>query len=428
MNAKQSKVSDVVTKLTVSLDEKDLADIKKAVFNKLRPEVKADGFRPGKAPDNIVEKKLGSDLVQGEVLEAAVNRFYVMAASQEELKPLDSPNIKVLKFVPYTELEFEAEVEVAPKIKLPDYKKIKKSPKKVTVTEKDIDEVLDRLRLQTAEKKSVDRAAKDKDEVWIDFEGKDSKGEPVKGTDGKNYPLSLGSNTFIPGFEPELIGLKKGDEKTFEVKFPNDYHAKTLANQKVTFSVKVNDVKEVVLPEINDEFAQKVSPLKTVKELRADVKKQLEAEKEGEANSELRKEVLQAVVDKCKFTTPPKLLERVTEQMRNDFEQNLVYRGMTLDQYLDQSGQTKEEFEKTELLENAERRARTSLVLTEIAEAEKLQVSREELDMRLQMLKGQYQQDEKMQEELEKPESRRDIASQLLTEKTIEKLVQYATN
>ena len=322
----------------------------------------------------------------------------------------------------------EAEVEVAPKIKLPDYKKIKKSPKKVTVTEKDIDEVLDRLRLQTAEKKSVDRAAKDKDEVWIDFEGKDSKGEPVKGTDGKNYPLSLGSNTFIPGFEPELIGLKKGDEKTFEVKFPNDYHAKTLANQKVTFSVKVNDVKEVVLPEINDEFAQKVSPLKTVKELRADVKKQLEAEKEGEANSELRKEVLQAVVDKCKFTTPPKLLERVTEQMRNDFEQNLVYRGMTLDQYLDQSGQTKEEFEKTELLENAERRARTSLVLTEIAEAEKLQVSREELDMRLQMLKGQYQQDEKMQEELEKPESRRDIASQLLTEKTIEKLVQYATN
>ena len=422
-----SNTSKSVATLTVTIDESELSDIKRSALNTLRPKVKADGFRPGKAPDNVVIKQLGDAQVQQEVIESAINRFYPMAATKENIQPLMQPDIQIKTFVPYTELVFTAEVSIVPSVTLPDLNKISVKRTAVTVSEKDIDEVVERLRLQSAEKKDVTRAAKDTDQVWIDFEGKDADGKPVEGASGKDYPLAIGSNTFIPGFEEEVIGLKAGDDKTFDITFPKDYHAASLAGAKVTFAIKVNKVQEVVLPELNEEFIKSLAPMATEAELRADIKKQLEQEKTEQAERDHREKVIDAIVSKTKVEVPQKLVESVMHDMRHDFEQNLSYRGLTVEQYVTQQGFANEqEFEEKELVPSAQKRANSSLMLTEAAKALTVDVSREELDQQLESMKKQYT-DEQMQKELDSPQARQDIASRLLTQKTIDELVKTVT-
>lgn len=411
------------TKLTVAVPEDVLADVKRAVMNQLRPRVKAAGFRAGHAPDKVVEKELGEQAVQNEVLEAAINRAYGMAVAKENVKILGQPQIEIKKFVPYSELEFTAVVEVVPEFKMPDYKKLKASKQAPNVEAKDVDEVIGNLQTRLSESKEVDRAAKDGDKVWIDFDGKTTAGKPVEGASGKEYPLVLGSNTFIKGFEPELVGKKKGDKTEFTVKFPKDYHAKGLQGKPVTFSVTVNKVEEVVKPKADDKFAAKVGPFKDLKELKDDIKKQLSAEKQEQVDRQYREDLVGEMVEKSKFDVPEEMLERVKVELRQELLQNLQYRGLTFEQYLQSEGLSEAEFEKTHLVDRAVRRAKASIILTELAEAENVKIPREELDARLEMLKERYS-DDKMQSELDKPEARRELAAQMLTEKTIDTLVE----
>jgi trigger factor len=410
---------DTKATLTIKADEKDLADIKRVVLNNLRPKIKSDGFRPGKAPDSIVEKQIGANQVQQEVMEAAINRFYGMAGNSEKLKPLSRPTIDLVKFVAYTELEFTAEVELLPPIKLGDYKKKPAAPKPAKVTKKEVDEALERLAMQMAEKKEVKRAAKNGDEVIIDFKGTDAKGELVKGAESKEYPLTLGSDSFIPGFEPELIGLKAGEEKTFTITFPKEYHSKILAGTKVTFEIKVHKVNELVAPKFDDEFAAANSPFKTMEELRADAERQLEDEKQQQIDKDYRQKVVSKVVDESKLELPEGLVDRVEQDMKAEFERELAQRNSTTKEYMQQQDLTQKQLDK-ETRENAEKRAKTSLVLTEIAEAEGLKVSVEELEKIIADYKQMYGSDEKIAAELDKPEVRQDIAAQALTEKTVD--------
>ena len=414
--------------LKIVADEADLAPLRRQVLAEHRGKVKAQGFRPGKAPDEVVEKELGANHVQQDVLERAVNRFYGMAASNEKLKAFDNPEIKIESFVPYTELKFTAVVPVVPDFKLPDLSKIKVPLKVDEVTEKDIDEVLDRLATQLAEKKEVERAVKDTDEVIIDFKGTDTKGEEIKGASGDGYPIVIGSGTFIPGFEEKLIGVKPGEQTEFTLTFPKDYHAKAMANAKVTFAVTVKTINEVVMAKIDEEFAKKLGPFDSLEAVRADIRKQLEEEKIQLASKAHREEVINHIVEKTKFTPPAKLVEQVAQSMRGEFQQNLTQRGMTEDQYYEQQGQTKEEFEKDEIQPNAHKRAKTSLVLTELAEAEGIQVGKEELEKTHEGMKERYKSNPDMLKALDAPEARRDIANQLLTEKTIDHVAEKAKN
>lgn len=407
--------------ITVGVPEDVISDVKRSVMNQLRPRVKASGFRAGHAPDKVVEKELGPQAVQAEVLEAAVNRAYGMAVSKEDIKIVGQPQIEVKKFVPYTDLEFTATVEVVPEFKLPDYKKLKATKQEPKVEAADVNEVIGNLQTRLAESKEVTRAAKDGDKVWIDFEGKTTAGKPVEGAKGEDYPLVIGSNTFIKGFEPEMLGKKAGDEHEFTVKFPDDYHAKNLQGKPVTFAVKVKKVEEVVKPKADDEFAAKVGPFKSLKELKDDIKKQLAAEKQEQVDRQFREDLVGELVDKSKFDVPEEMLERVKTELRQELLQNLQYRGLTFEQYLQSEGISEADFEKTHLVERATRRSKASIILTELAEAEKVKIPREELDARLDMLKKQYT-DPKMQEELDKPEARRELAAQMLTEKTIDML------
>lgn len=427
MQVNRKNISETVIHLDIVAEPAELAKYKTHILEKLAPEVKIQGFREGKAPLNVIEKNLDPQKLQAEFVEDVINHLYGDAIRKENLRPVDNPKITMKKFVPFTTLEFEAEVSVLGKVKLADYKKIKKTAKKVEVNAKDIDGVIESLRQRMATTKEVDRVAKNGDKVSIDFKGSDSKKKPISGADGKDYPLVLGSDTFIPGFEKNLLGMKAGQDKTFDLTFPKDYGVKALAGSKVTFAVTLKKVEEQSLPEVDDKFASTAGPFKTVKELRESIKQELTRERQTQADQDLEGEIVKEVSDKSTLSVPEVFINDQIERLMAELRQNLTYRGLTFQEFLEREGKTEEQYRKQVAYPEAEQRVRAGLVLAEISEKEQIEVTPDELEARMQALKAQYQ-DAAMQEELDKPESRQNIASRLLTEKTIKKLVEYATN
>ena len=426
MQVTKKNISETKIQLTLVADPEQLQAVKKVALEHVAKDMKLPGFRQGKIPAAIVEKNANPATLQTEFLDHIMNDMYVKALQDENLRPVAQPEVKVLKFVPFEAVEIEATVEVVGEIKLADYKKIKLAKPAVKVTAKDVDEVIGQLKQREAEKKDVDRAAKDGDQTFIDFDGVDAKTkEAIPGASGKDYPLTLGSKTFIPGFEEEVVGVQPGESKTFVITFPKDYGAAELQSKKVEFTIKVNKVQEVVEPKLDDALAAKVGPFKNVDELKADIKKQLETEKSYQNDREYTDELLLKITKESTVTIPDALIAEQTDRLVEDQKQNLMYRGQTWAEFLEAQGQTEEQYRES-LKEDAELRVKAGLVLGEIAEAEKVTVTADELDIRLQLLKGQYP-DEKMQSELDKAESRRDIASRLVSEKTIDKIVGYAT-
>ncbi len=427
MQVKRTNKSDTKISLSISASQAYLADIKQKTLERLTDKANVPGFRDGKAPLHLVEKHLNPELLQSEFMEDALSHLYSQAVLSEKLRPIDRPQVTLKKFVPYTDIEFEAEVEILGEVKLPDYKKIKKSMPKVTVSDKDISDVIDSLKSRMGERKEVKRAAKSGDEAVIDFKGVDAKKEPIKGADGKEYPLVLGSDSFIPGFEDNVVGMKPGEEKDFTITFPKDYGVKSLANKKVTFSVTLQKLNEITEPKIDNAFAAKAGPFKTVKELKDSIKQELTIERTKQATQELEGEIIKEIAAKAKLNVPETLIEDQIERLIQETKQNLAYRGMTYKEFLEQEGKTEEQIKTEVARPQAEERVRVGLVLAEIADQEGLQVSDEEVDAKIAELKSRYS-DPAMQAELDKPEARRDVGSQILTQKTIQKVVEYATS
>ena len=427
MQVSRKDVAKNKVELSITADEKELTEYKGHVLERLAKDVKVQGFREGKAPLNVVEKQVDQQRLQAEVVDDALNHLYGDAIAQEKLRPVDNPQVNLKKFVPFTSLEFTAVVEVLGPVKLADYKKIKKTVPKVEVTDKDIDAVVKSIQERTASGKEVKRAAVDGDKATIDFKGVDDKGQPINGAEGQDYPLLLGSDTFIPGFEKNLVDMKAGEEKTFSLNFPKDYGVKALAGAKVTFTVTVKKVEQQTVPELDDKFAAQAGPFKTVKELRDSIREELTREREMQAHQDLEAEIIKEVADKSTLTVPEVMINDQIERLLTELRQNLTYRGLTYQEFLQREGKSEEQYREEVLVPEATARVRAGLVLAEISEKEGLTVTPEELDIRMQVLKGQYQ-DAAMQAELDKPESRQNIASRLLTEKTIHKLVEYATS
>lgn len=426
MQIKNEQITPTKVKLTITSDQKAMDATKAKALDHLGQNVKVPGFRPGKAPANLIEKQLDPQAFQNEFLEHAINDLFVNAVESQKLRPVGQPNISVTKFVPFTALEFAAEVEVVGEVKLANYKTIKLAKTKPIVEAKDVNEVIENLRQRGAAKEKVERAAKSGDETLINFKGTDAKtGAKIDGADGNEYPLVLGSNSFIPGFEDELIGLKPGESKTFEITFPADYGAKTLQNKKVKFEVTVIHVKELKAAKLDDAFAASVGPFKTVAELKADIKKQLLAEREQEASRQYDNQLLEKIAEKSIVEIPEALIEEEINRMEEEEKRNILYRGQTWQEHLEEEGVSEEEHHERQR-EGATLRVKAGLVLGEISEKENITVTPEELEIRIMLLKNQYT-DPQTQEELEKPENRRDIMSRLLTEKTLDKLRTYAS-
>ncbi len=427
MKYTRKNTSNTQVAFTVTLDAADLAKIKKSTVARLSKKVKVAGFREGKVPANVAEKHLDQNALGMEIAEDAVNSFMIEILESENVQPLDHPKVDLTSYVPNESLEFKADVEMLPAITLGDYKGLKAKKDVAKVEEKDVDEVIERMLTGMAEKKETDDAARDGDEVVIDFVGTDKDGKEVAGASGKDYSLTLGSSSFIPGFEEGLVGKKVGDHVDLPLTFPKDYHHKPLAGALVNFAVDVKKVNQVVNPELNDEFAAKVGPFKTVDELKADVRRELTDQHEREALDKLRDQLVEQLVKGSDIPTPEVLISDQTASIERDFVQNLLYRGMTLQQYLEQQDITEDKWRETELREQAIRRVQVGLALAELSKIEKIDVSKDELNVRLSEMLQRYGNDKQIREQLDTPDARRDLANRLITEKTVDRLVELNT-
>ncbi|MFZ2126620.1 MAG: trigger factor [Candidatus Microsaccharimonas sp.] len=417
-------LSDTKVQLTISVGTKELADAEQVALVKLTKSVKVSGFRAGKVPASVAAKHVDPQALQEQTMDTALSRAVAEAFLKELLQPLDRPAVEVKKFVPSEILEFTAEVDIVPKITLGDYKKLTSRPEKATVTAKEVDEIIDRMRANFAEKTEVKRAAKDGDEVVIDFVGKKDDVAFDGGT-AKDYTLVLGSNQFIPGFEEGIVGHKVGETFDLDLSFPKDYHAKELAGTKVTFTVTLNKIQESKLPEVNDEFAAKVGPFTSVAEVKADIKKELLKQKENGIKEKYQDALITELIEKSKVPVPEILVEDQMKSIEQDFERNLLYQGLSLDSYLSTHDfKDADDWREKEVKPTAVRRVQAGLVLAEITDAEKISATDAEIDEHVEVHKQQYANNPEALKQFETPEVRRDIANHYVTEKTIERLLE----
>lgn len=427
MNTIVKNLSDTKVELTITLGKEELDAAEKVAISKLAKTVKVQGFRKGKVPPSVAAKNIDPEMLSQQTLEDALSKAVAQAYLDKGIQALDRPAVEIKKFVPGQELEFTAEAEILPTVMLGDYKKLKAAKAKIEVSEKEVEDIIERMRGGMSEKKVVDRAAKNGDEVKIDFIGK-KDGVAFDGGTGTDYDLTLGSNSFIPGFEEGIVGKKPGETFDLNLKFPDTYHVADLKSADVVFTTTLKEVKEIALPELTDEFAAQVGPFKTVDDLKTDIKRELTAQKEREASEKLKDSLVKQLVEVSKVPVPEILLNDQKESIERDMTQNLMYQGLTLDQYLENKGfESKDKWLQTEVYDAAEKRVQAGLALAELSKAEKIEATSKELEEHVAMYKSQYANNPQMVAQFDQPEARRDIANRLLTEKTVERLVELNT-
>ena len=424
MKTKLKNISDVKVELTISLGAEELKAAEQVALTKLAKEVKIEGFRKGKAPLEMVAAQVDPILLNQETLENALSKSVAEAFLKEKVQAINRPEVDVKKFIPGTELEFTATTEIMPKVELGDYKKLGVKKEAAKVSKKEVKETIDRILKNFAEKKKVEREAKNGDEVIIDFLGK-KDGVAFDGGKAEKFPLELGSKSFIPGFEEGLIGKKAGDELSLDLEFPKDYHAKDLAGAKVVFEVKIHEVRENVEPEINKEFLSKLGDFKTKEEFEKQIEEDLKTQKQAEADEKFKDELVKKLSEVSKVPVPEILLEDQKRSIEMDMQQNLMYSGLSLEDYLDRMGKTREEWLEKDVKEAAEMRVKSGLALAELSKVEKVKSDTRELDNRIAQLKEQYGNSKEVQKQLSSDDVRRNLANQILTEKTIDLLVKF---
>lgn len=424
MKSSVKYISDTKVELTVTVDAEGLANAEQVAMTKLARDVKVPGFRKGKTPLSVAAKNIDLSLLQENTINNAISKAVAEAFLETKLQVLDRPSVEVKKFVPGEMLEFTAEAEIIPKIKLGNYKKLKAKTEKIVVDKSEIDEIVERMRTGFAEKKIVKRAAKDGDETVIDFIGK-KDGVAFDGGTGSDYSLALGSNQFVPGFESGVVGHKTGETFDIELTFPADYGSADLKGASVTFTVTLKSVKEVVLPKITDAFAKKAGPFKTAADLLADIKRELTTQKEREAGEKLKDALVTQLVEASNVPVPEILIADQAKSIEQDFTSNLMQKGLTIEQYLENKGfESKEKWLDTEVKEVAIKRVKAGLVLAELSKIEKIEATNVELEASVEKFRQQYAKNPETLKQFEQPEVRRDIANRLITDKTVDRLVE----
>ena len=421
MKTKVKKLSDSRVEITVTLDSKDLKPAREKALEKLAKEVKVEGFRKGKVPKEVAAKFIPENDLNAETIDLAVRTTVIEAFKKESKSPLVLPNVNVTKYVPGESAEYTATADIVPEIKLGNYKKLGVKKPEVKITAKEVNEVLDNLAGSFAEKKVVRRAAKEGDEVVIDFVGK-KDGEAFKGGSAKDYKLVLGSKTFIPGFEDGVVGHEVGNKFDLKLTFPKDYGVKDLAGAKTVFEVLLKQVNEITKAKIDDEMAKKCGPFETLDELKADIKKNLQAQNEHRANEQFKDELVQTLVKKSEVPAPEILIDDQVRVIRDDITRNAAAQGMEFEEFLKANGETTESWEK-EARKVAKTRVKGSLALQTLAVEQKITVSDEDVAAKIAELKDVYKKSPEAMKSLKNPNVKMDIKNRLIIEKTLDFLV-----
>ena len=379
MSVQVEKLEKNMAKLTVEVSAEDFKAAIKKAFNKNKNRFSIPGFRKGKAPQAMIEKMYGEGVFYEDAADEAINASYAEAMKESGLEIVSRPEVTIEKIGKDEPFVYSALVAVKPEVTLGQYKGVEVEKADASVSAEDVEAELKKVQEQNARLLTVeDRGVEDGDQTVIDFEGfVDGKG--FEGGKAEDYPLTIGSHSFIDTFEEQLIGKKIGEECEVNVTFPTEYHAADLAGKPATFKVTVKEIKVKELPELNDEFASEVSEFDTLDEYKKDVEKKLAEKKEIEANSKNEDAVVAKVVENASMEIPDKMIDAQAENMVQDMARRMQSQGLSLDMYLKYTGMTVEQM-KEQARPDAEKRIRTRLVLEAVAKAENIQISDEKVD------------------------------------------------
>ena len=423
MKATWEKIEKNVGVLEVEVNAERVTEALDQAFKKVQKRANVPGFRKGKVPRQIFEAKYGVESLYQDAIDILLPEVYTQAVKDANIQPVDQPEVDVEQFGKGQTFKFKAKVTVKPEAKLGEYKGLNIEKASVEVTEEDLNAELERIQQRQAELVIVDEdTAKNGDTVVIDFEGF-VDGEAFEGGKGERYNLELGSNSFIPGFEDQLVGLGTGDFKDVEVTFPEHYHAENLAGKPATFKVKVHEIKRKQLPVLDDEFAKDVSEFDTLEEYKADLTKQIQARKEREAEQAREAAVVEQVSANAEVEIPRSMIESEIQHMVKDLDNRLRMQGMDIDMFLTLSGQTIADL-REQMQKEADQRVKNNIVLEQVAKEEALTVSDDELNEELEKMAAAYQRSaEDIRTILEKNGNMENLREEALIRKTIKFLV-----
>ncbi len=387
MNVKSKKKGEHSTvELVIEVDAKSFDEAVNRVYLKQRKRISIPGFRKGKAPRNMLEAMYGANLFYEDAIKDIYPAAYEEAIAQEKLKPAAYPQIEIVE-VGKEGFTFKAIVTLKPDVKLGEYKGLTAPKEKVSVTDADIDADMAPYIQRATRLTAVKRKAKKGDTAVIDFEGFDN-GVPFEGGKGEGYSLELGSGTFIPGFEDGVVGMKAGEEKELDITFPEDY-SPDLAGKPVVFKVKVQEVKEPVKPELDDEFAKDVSEFETLADFRADLKKKITERREKQVDTEYERAITDQLIDNLEVDLPQAIVDQQTDRMMDDYRMRVESQGIPFDQYMSMMGMNPQML-RQEAAVGARRRVLNELALEAVAKAEKLKISAAEKKAEYERLAKEY--------------------------------------
>jgi len=392
---------------------------------KISESIKIEGFRPGKAPYEMIKQKIGEMTILEEAANLAINGtlHQVMVENLGEQAPVGQPMVDITKLAPGNALEYKATVAVMPTVTLADYKDAKVKEEPSAVDEDEIEKVISRLRESRVKEVLVDRPAEDTDKVLVDVEMFMAK-VPVEGGQSQGVSVIIGKDYFVPGFDKKIIGMKKGETREFGLPYPKDFYQANLAGKLVDFKVKLNEIYARELPELNDQFAESFGAKKIV-DLRAEIKKEVEHEKKHQVEQKAETEMLDKILEKTKFGDIPEVLvQSESDLMLNELEKTVTSQGGKFEDYLSHLKKTRDQL-TLEILPEAVKRVKSTLMVREIALQEKIEVSDEEIDKKIEELLEQYKGYEKVTGRLKEPSYRSYLRYVMINRKVIEKLREW---
>lgn len=427
MSLQVEKLEHNMAKLTIEVAAEEVEKALQAAYLKQRGKINIPGFRKGKVPRQMIEKMYGAEIFYDEAANKMISEAYGKAYDECELDIVSQPSIDIVQLEKGKDFIFTAEVATKPEVKLGEYKGLKVDKYSTRVTQKEVDEEIEKERERNARTVEVtDRAVEDKDIVTLDFEGF-VDGVAFEGGKGTDYPLTIGSGSFIPGFEEQLIGAEIDKEVEVKVTFPEEYQAAELAGKDAVFKCTVHAIKAKELPEADDEFASEVSECETMEAYRAEVKQKIKDRKESEGKSKKEDQAVEQAIENAEMDIPQPMIDLQVRQMADDFARRIQQQGLTVEQYFQFTGLTQEKMME-EFEPQAVKRIKTRLVLEAIVKAENIEVSDERLDEEIQKIADAYQMEfDKLKEymgEAEAAQMKEDIAVQeavtLITDASVE--------
>ena len=425
MSLQVEKLEKNMAKVTIEVSAEALEKAIQGAYNKNKGKISIPGFRKGKAPRAMIEKRYGKEIFYEDAANALIPDAYADEMENCELDIVSQPKIDVIQLESGKPFIFTAEVATKPEVSLGKYKGVKVDKIEVSVTDEEINAALDKERENNARIVSVeDRAVNDGDQTVIDFEGF-VDGVAFDGGKGEDYPLTIGSGSFIPGFEEQLVGAEIGKETEVNVTFPEDYQAEELKGKAAVFKCTVKEIKQKELPELNDEFAGEVSEFDTLEEYKADIKKKLEDKKAADAKAAKEDAVIDAIIEDAAMDIPEAMLATQQRQMVEDFAQRIQQQGLSIDQYFQFTGLTPDKFME-QVKPQAEKRIKSRLVLEAVAAAEKIETTEEELEAELVKMAETYKMELDKIKELMGDHEKKQMKDDLAIQKAVEFVVESA--